>query len=55
MPILDAGLFSVGRDAIKYYKELLNLMCGEVNSHGVGGNDPAQDQLDSAPWTVALS
>ena len=49
MPILNAGLFFVGQDASKYIKQPLDLMWGEVNSHGVGVHDPAQDQLDSAP------
>ena len=49
MPLLDAGSFLVGRDAIKYFKQSLDLMWGEVNSHGGDVNNPAQDQLDSTP------
>ena len=49
MPPLDAGSFLVGRDAIKYFKQPLNSMWGEVNSHSGGVNDPTQDQLDSTP------
>ena len=49
MPLLDAGSFLVGRDAIKCFKQPLNSIWGEVNSHDGGVNNSAQDQLDSTP------
>ena len=48
MPLLDAGSFLAGWDAIKYFGQPLDSM-GGGNNHGGGVNDPSQDQLDSTP------
>ena len=49
MPLLDAGLFLVGRDAIEYFEQPLDSMWREKDSHGGDANDPAQGQIDSTP------
>ena len=49
MLLLDAGSFLVGRDAMKYFKQPLDLIWGEMNSHSGGVNDLSQDQLDITP------
>ena len=49
MPLFDTGSFLVGWDDVKYFKQPLNLMWGDMHSHGGGINDPVQDQLDSTP------